>query len=87
MKLVLTLPFVYQNEMVATIEKDYKEKSGSNLWYKYRAWKVTVSCYPEAFKFSIKACISWGCKHEKLAKDLNIQKMQKKFIAILKLNT
>ncbi len=29
---------------------------------------IKVICYPEAFKF-ITAATSWGCKHEKSAKD------------------
>ena len=85
------------NEMAATIEKATKEQSGSNVWFRYRAGRVTASkmkaichtdcanpaqslikgiCYPEAFKFITKAT-SWGCKHEKVARDLYKQEMLK----------
>ncbi len=70
----------------------------SNLWFKYRAGRVTASkmksvchsdpaspaqslikaiCYPEAFKF-ITAATSWGCKHEKSARDTYVNHMMAK---------
>ncbi len=82
-------------EMAVAVEKATKDQSGSKLWFKYRAGRITASrmksvchtdtaspaqsliksiCYPDAFKFTSKAT-SWGCKHEKSARDVYEKEM------------
>ena len=77
--------------MAKSIEATTKAQSGSKMWFRYRAGRVTASrmqavchtneskslikciCYPEAFSFTSKQT-SWGCKHEKAAKELYMKK-------------
>ena len=77
--------------MAKSIEAATKAQSGSKMWFRYRAGRVTASrmqavchtneskglikciCYPEAFSFTSKQT-SWGCKHEKAAKELYMKK-------------
>ena len=76
-------------DMAAAVEEATRAQSKCNLWYKYRAGRVTASrlkqvcrtnlampsqslvksiCYPEAFRFT-SAATSWGCSHEKAARE------------------
>ena len=82
-------------EMTKAVESTTRDQAGSNLWFKYRAGRITASrmkavchsdptkpaqslikliCYPEAFRFVSKAT-SWGCKHEKSARDTYVSHM------------
>ena len=86
------------SEMVDAVERATRGQSGSNLWFKYRAGRITASrmksvchsdpanpaqslikviCYPEAFKF-VSAATSWGCRHEKCARDTYVSHMMAK---------
>ncbi len=83
------------DEMAKSVERVTREQFRSNLWYKYRAGRITASkmkaacrtdptspaqslikviCYPEAFKF-VSAAASWGCNHEKYARDTYVNHM------------
>ena len=88
------------SEMVDAVERATRDQSGSNLWFKCRAGRITASrmksvchsdlanpaqslikviCYPEAFKF-VSAATSWGCRHEKYARDTYVSHMMAKHI-------
>ena len=88
------------SEMVDAVERATRDQSGSNLWFKCRAGRITASrmksvchsdpanpaqslikviCYPEAFKF-VSAATSWGCRHEKCARDTYVSHMMAKHI-------
>lgn len=83
------------DEMATSVEVETRGQSNSNLWFTYRAGRITASrmkstchtdpsnpsqsliktiVYPEAYKFSSRAT-SWGCKHEKQARDFYSKRM------------
>ncbi len=86
---------ILTKEMAVAVERDTRTQSSCNLWFTYRAGRVTASrmkaachtdptnpsqslvkaiSYPGLFKFNSKST-SWGCKHEKQARQAYHGKM------------
>ena len=71
------------DEMAVAVEKETRSQANSKVWFRYRAGRVTASrmkavCHMDATNPSQSRQTTWGCKHEKSARDKYVKAQKSK---------
>ena len=69
--------------MAVAVENETRSQANSKLWFRYRAGRVTASrmkavCHMDATNPSQSRQTTWGCKHEKSARDKYVKAQKSK---------